>query len=488
MSHYKHEAREAQKSKMERMGLKKEHTQKSFSDTKTWDGEPGLDTVVPAGKQPIGKQHFKRGGKVVHTEGGEAHHHLGHKPRKAGGGLLSVNPMQRKKIVAALANRKKREGLVSAPPKPMKQGSSGLAGIGMMPHKSGGKVSEKEWEHSKEDLHEDKKLAKKHGMSMEKWEKSKLDEKHDRQQSMKGLRHGGRTHKSNGGPTDYTAYANPGNQGGKTFSHYTNPGKNRSAQLAISDNVRGENPTSTHDVAGRREARKLSQEKGATPWNFKKGGRAHKYSGGASGGGGFGTPAGVQEDTGVPNLRPLPGSDTPGGSGIRRAPMKSAPMPTSRPRQPDDTMSTDEAEKFMQNNKHGGRIKRASGGRAKGKTNINIIVSPGQSDRGGMMPGAGVGMMPPPPPPVMPGAMPGGMPGAAGGAPMLPPAGAGPGLGAMGAMAPGRPGMSAPVPPMRKSGGRVNNKMPTHQEKMYGAGSGLGRLEKTKWPTADGTP
>jgi hypothetical protein len=47
------------------------------------------------------------------------------------------------------------------------------------------------WEGSAKDEAQDKKLAKKHGMSMEKWESSKMDEKHDRQQSMKGLKMGG---------------------------------------------------------------------------------------------------------------------------------------------------------------------------------------------------------------------------------------------------------------------------------------------------------
>ena len=65
--------------------------------------------------------------------------------------------------------------------------------------KKGGKVSNMEWEHSKADLEQDKKLAKKHGMKMEAWEKSKLDEKHDRQQSPKGLKKGGRVHKEIGG-------------------------------------------------------------------------------------------------------------------------------------------------------------------------------------------------------------------------------------------------------------------------------------------------
>jgi hypothetical protein len=72
----------------------------------------------------------------------------------------------------------------------------GSAGI---PRKKGGKVSEMSWEHSKTDLKQDKKLAKKHGMSMEKWEKSDLDKKHDEQQSMEGLKKGGRAKRKDGG-------------------------------------------------------------------------------------------------------------------------------------------------------------------------------------------------------------------------------------------------------------------------------------------------
>lgn len=49
----------------------------------------------------------------------------------------------------------------------------------------------KRWEGSARDTAEDKKLAKKHGMSYADWEKSSLDSKHDRQRSMKGLRKGG---------------------------------------------------------------------------------------------------------------------------------------------------------------------------------------------------------------------------------------------------------------------------------------------------------
>ena len=129
-----------------------------------------------------------------------------------------------------------------------------------------------------------------------------------------------------------------------------------------------------------------------------------------------------------------------------------------------------------------GRPQRATGGRAKGKTNVNIIISPQSGQQGPM--GAGVGMGMPPMPPQMPPMPPQGMPpmppggGAPGGAPQLPPQ-------LMAAMA-ARGGAGGPPMP-RKTGGRVENVMPRYQEKEFGSGSGRGRLEKIKWPFADGT-
>ena len=60
------------------------------------------------------------------------------------------------------------------------------------------KMSMAKWEGSKEDLIQDKKLAKKHGMSFKEWESSSMDEKHDKQQSMKGLKMGGKVKETMG--------------------------------------------------------------------------------------------------------------------------------------------------------------------------------------------------------------------------------------------------------------------------------------------------
>lgn len=107
----------------------------------------------------------------------------------------------------------------------------------------------------------------------------------------------------------------------------------------------------------------------------------------------------------------------------------------------------------------GGRIARKSGGRAKGKTNINIIIGGGGHKEAEMPPSA---MAPTRPPMPMP--------------PPAPPPQAAPPMPLPGA------GAGMPPPPMaRKSGGRVGNRRYASFKDMdAGAGGGLGRLEKTE--------
>ena len=116
--------------------------------------------------------------------------------------------------------------------------------------------------------------------------------------------------------------------------------------------------------------------------------------------------------------------------------------------------------------KKGGRVKRKSGGRTKGKgkTNINIVIAAPGADASAMPPGA----MPPrgaPPPGMAPAPAPG-----MAGMPPMPPGG---GMPPMGPPPGGMPPMGPP--PMRKAGGRVDS----YKSLKGGSGSGLGRLKKS---------
>ena len=62
-------------------------------------------------------------------------------------------------------------------------------------YKKGGKAEK--FEGSAKDEMQDKKLAAKRGVSMKEWEASKADDKHDKQESMKGLKDGGKTEHDN---------------------------------------------------------------------------------------------------------------------------------------------------------------------------------------------------------------------------------------------------------------------------------------------------
>lgn len=334
---------------------------------------------------------YKKGGRTKKTEGG---------PAMMGDPRLNIAKSQ----AFDLTNTKGAPGTIVA--------------------KRGGKISHMEWEHSKKDLAEDKKLAKKHGMSMEKWEKSKLDEKHDKQQSTKGLKKGGRADRGK-----YLGY-------GDNYENEKEYGKKEPNGMRISNAIK-----SKFTQAGMRmraDQSGLSPEEKTKKINqsledagYKKGGRSKRATGGM-----------INETKKLAALKADPHNQTK----IKPA------MPA--PKEPI-------AEKCG-----GGRMARKAGGRAKGKTNINIVIAtgkqPGQDGMPMMPPGGPMGGPPKPP----------------GGVPVPMPAGGPPG-GAPQAMPIPMP-MPSPQPPMaRKSGGRITKVAKSYKDMEAGAGSGEGRLQKT---------
>jgi hypothetical protein len=365
----------------------------------------------------------------------------------------------------------------------------GQPGGGM---KKGGKVSAMEWEHSKADLEQDKKLAKKHGMKMEAWEKSKLDEKHDRQQSAKGLKKGGRAHKQGGGSSIFRR-ANGSFIGEPGFGA---PGYDRRVSDAINpepiperyDPVLGEQqpvdvittPASARSTTSQpsrpaapapsrpsrpRPAAPASREMSANELNRlyqetnKDGGRfvsTMDQSPGSQG----------EIMNNIMNRRAQLAREA-GFEGMKRGgkAKKTAKAEGGEINYTGGTRPT------------GGREARAYGGGlfgstkkkpAKGgKTNIVISINAGGPPQGAMPPRPPQGLPIPVPPPMPPGG--------AGGPPMpMPPPGGG-GMPPMpmpppGGPAGGPPGMMPPIG--RKAGGRIYPKMHA------GAGGGEGRLEK----------
>ena len=191
--------------------------------------------------------------------------------------------------------------------------------------------------------------------------------------------------------------------------------------------------------------------------NYKKGGSVKKAGGGSmlekmvgkpkgsdySQVGKMGTANYTQEDKGALN-RALKGDDA----------------------LPEPAEAAERSGKY-QNYKKGGRAERKAGGRtrAKGKTNINIVIAAGRKagpeapalDMAGGMPSAPANIPVP-------------MPGAGAPPPAAMPMGGPPGM-----PAPGIPGM----PPGRKAGGRITKIASSYKDMQAGSGSGEGRLQKT---------
>jgi hypothetical protein len=371
--------------------------------------------------------------------------------------------------------------------------------------KKGGKVSEMEWEHSKADLEQDKKLAKKHGMKMEAWEKSKQDEKHDRQQSTKGLKRGGRAHKMGGGNVAQELRMREANMARamasrpdpsrpeRMFAGEENPlapkprgfaGEQGVLDAAAAPSVAAAAPPATSRPS--RPAAPASRPRAAAPRppaasaepRESDSDRLNRISLATNQHGGrF-----------VSTMDQSPGSEGEMAQNImnRRGQL-------AREARLEGMKRGGEAKKTAK--AHGGEINytggtRPTGGRearayggglfgstkkkpakgGKGKTNIVISINAGGQQPGAMPPRPPQGLPIPVPPPMPPGGLggpPGGMP------PMpMPPPGPPPGMPPM-PMPPPPGGPDGMMPPIgRKAGGRIYPKMHA------GAGGGEGRLEK----------
>ena len=423
---YRKQAKKAMNDKITRMTA----PLKGSVDASGWEAYDLLNADAKTGMRPISRRTYKKGGKVdAKPEGKMCGGRADRKKRQSGGKAITAN---------SLVNRNVKEA---------NQERDGIKHVGGM--KKGGKVSKEAWEHSKADLKQDKKLAKKHGMSMAAWEKSKKDEKHDKQQSTKGLKKGGRAAKADGGLSAKEAAALMG--GRDPYAEGMTMNTRKSPVISPDQAKRMVKPIPSSPSISAADRAKMIRLLGSDPYedrplvepNYAKGGKvdhdAHKAIGHAVG-----------------------------------AAMK------AYLNHEQEEAEEDEGERKAR--KAGGRIGKAAGGGfgeemnnpkakaekpSKGGSKVPVInITINSEPKAPAMPIPGAPMLPPMPP---------GMPMPMGGPPMPPPmppgagpVGAPPDLGAMiGAM--GANGPEGPMP--RRDGGRTKHMT-------AGAGSGVGRLEK----------
>jgi hypothetical protein len=283
MSHeYKKAAKESHDKKLKSYGEGASGKAKNFAgfdalNTNEQRGEKVIDKEPELSKETASRIMRKAGGAV---KGAESLKRLDKAPRK-GKALGGARP-------GPVPTQQEQEQRFS---------KGGASTTKHMPEvarrEKGGKVGHMEWEHSKKDLNEDKKLAKKHGMSMEKWEESDLDKKHDKQQSMEGLKKGGaaRKHREDGGrrmPSPEEAIESEKRLKGLRVEPNTGSGVSaqdrRSLDKAIRDNI----------TPGEYKRGNL----GGGEYAMKKGGSIEKRAKRASGGGAFDDYTGGDDDRG----------------------------------------------------------------------------------------------------------------------------------------------------------------------------------------------
>ena len=435
-------AREAMRGKAKRLAGEKD----SKTDSSNWTPAEPLNADVKTGMRPISKQGFKDGGKIAAT-------HAGRKPRKSGGRAITADSLinrdqkeanegrEGKKHIGGMKKGGRAGKAMGGNPTDMlKNGlnpqayiknvlgpTMGLKKGGRAKHATDGKVPARTTDERIKNPNPspdyqpskpDPDYKVPGGPSQE--DKDALTKK------IEGLKKGGRTGRKAGGNVNYGPAENVGGK----------PGVSTKEQIAIEKH--GQN---------------LSKPTRGKSKNYADGGMAP-----------YGSTAPVAA------MGPDPKSIVQKnamnfGAGAPGSPYKKGGMAKHEDVAEDKALIKKMVKPEARTAKFGGGGLSAPKKGGKGKTNINILINPG-SKPDAM--GAGAPGMPPglPPKPIGGIPVPMGMPPAGGAAPMPMP------MPMPSAPAPGG------MPPMgRKAGGKVYK---SYKDLDAGAGSGLGRLEKTE--------
>jgi len=510
-------AREAMRGKAKRLAGEKDQK----VDSSNWTPGDPMDADVKTGMRPISKQGFKRGGKIA---GEKMETHAGRKPRKSGGRAITAD---------SLINRDQKEA---------NEGREGKKHIGGM--KKGGKIKKGEGgflrtlgDRVAGDLASDEAMKMKDkllsGLSGESYKKGgrtgkamgggptdMLKNSMNPQAYIRnvlgptmGMKKGGKAKREEGGKVaDYDTGSRTG--AGAVTKTPSKPAPpmpqrrpnydtgSRTGEGAVRTRM-GETEN-TYGPANIEEPRGMTEDR-------KSGGRAKRKAGGNVNYGPMEMPAGkkgmsTSEQVALEKKQDAASKPTRGKAVNKERGGELAPYGGTTP----VPIMGPDPKSIVQRNamnfgagtsgspyvKRGGAIKHedvaedkalikkmvkpeartakfGGGGLSapkkgsKGKTNINIVINPGAKPDDQM--GAAPGMPPMPPRPAGGIPVPMGMPPAGGAAPMPMP---------MPMPGPAGPAGPAGLPAMgRKAGGKVYR---TYKDMDAGAGSGLGRLEKTE--------